>query len=67
MAYSSLNKKLLAIEDDLYMQKVFKEFLTFAFEAKVCPDKEKSFAFMQLSDTTDMNITDLNISQFQRS
>ena len=61
MSYLSLNNKLQLVQDDLYMQKVLKEFLGFAFEIPVCADREIATDSRQRGDISDEGRSEVNI------
>ncbi len=66
MAYAILTKKLLALEDDLYMQKALKKFLGGALETAVYSDRGNAPAFLQAGDISDSLTTGINKANKRR-
>jgi DNA-binding response OmpR family regulator len=53
-------KKILIVEDDLYMQAILKEFLSATYEITISQDGMEALAFMQSGNVPDLIISDLN-------
>ena len=61
MSFSnSTQKKILVVEDDLYMQAILKEFLSATYEIQITQDGMEALMYMQSGNIPDLIIADLN-------
>lgn len=61
MSFSnSTQKKILVVEDDLYMQAILKEFLSATYEIQITQDGMEALTYMQSGNIPDLIIADLN-------
>ncbi|PJJ79032.1 response regulator transcription factor [Mucilaginibacter auburnensis] len=60
---NTIQKKILVVEDDLYMQAILKEFLSATYEIQISQDGMEALAFMQSGNIPDLIIADLNTPQ----
>ena len=52
--------KILAVEDDSYMQLIIKKFLSKAYDVEVCPTAMDALSYIQNGNIPDLIISDLN-------
>jgi DNA-binding response OmpR family regulator len=52
--------KILAVEDDAYMQLILKKFLSKTYDVEICPTAMDALSYLQNGNIPDLIISDLN-------
>lgn len=52
--------KILAVEDDVFMQAIIKKFLSTNYDVELCPTAMDALSYIQNGNIPDLIITDLN-------
>lgn len=52
--------KILAVEDDSYMQLIIKKFLSKSYDVEICPTAMDALSYIQNGNIPDLIISDLN-------
>jgi DNA-binding response OmpR family regulator len=52
--------KILAVEDDAYMQLILKKFLSKTYDVEICPTAMDALTYLQNGNIPDLIISDLN-------
>ncbi|MCJ8211267.1 response regulator transcription factor [Mucilaginibacter sp. RS28] len=52
--------KILAVEDDAYMQLIIKKFLSKSYDVEICPTAMDALSYIQNGNIPDLIISDLN-------